>query len=75
MRDKISEQKVRKLAEMFKELRVAHGLSQAKLAHKVGISDRAISMIERHKRTPTILTCFKISRAFGRTLEDILKEI
>ena len=75
MRDSISEQKVKKLATRFKTLRMEQCLSQAALAQQIGMSDRAISMIERHKRIPTVLTCFKIAQALGVPLHDILRDI
>lgn len=75
MRDKALEKNVKKLAEKFKELRLERGLSQAVLAKKIGMSDRAIGMIESHKRTPTILTCFKLSKALGVKLEDLIANL
>ncbi len=72
MRDNISEQKVKKLAKKLKQLRLERGLSQAKLAAKIGMSDRAIGMIESHKRVPTILTCFKLCKALEVELDVLL---
>ena len=75
MRDTISEQTVKKLALKFKELRLEQNLSQAKLAEKIGLSDRAIGLIESNDRIPTILTCLKICKALGVELGDLLREI
>ncbi len=75
MKDKISEQKVRELASRFKALRLEQGLSQARLAKKVGMSDRAISMIEQNKRTPTILTCLKLCKALGVDLGKLISNL
>lgn len=73
MENKGPEQIVKKLVKRFKELRLEQGLSQAKLAARIGMSDRAIGMIEAGKRMPTILTCLKICNALGVSLEDLLK--
>lgn len=71
----MSEQKVRKLADRFKALRQEQGLSQAKLAEKAGMSDRAIGLIESHKRIPTVLTCFRLCEALGVKLEKLIAEL
>ena len=75
MRDKILEDKVTKLANKFKELRLEQSIFQAKLAAKIGMSNRAIGLIESGERTPTILTCLKICKALGVSLDDLLKKI
>jgi len=72
MRDKSSELLIEKVVNEFARLRKEQGLSHDALAEKVGISRPAISFIESHKRTPTILTCAKIARALGVRLSDIL---
>lgn len=75
MRDRLSEKKVRQLAEVLKALRLERGLSQAKLAEKIGMSDRAIGLIEAHKRVPTILTCLKLCAALDVKLEKLLAKL
>ena len=75
MRDKVSEQTVKELVRKFKELRLEKNLSHAKLAEKIGMSDRTISFIESNKQIPSILTCLKICKALEVSLEDLLVKI
>lgn len=72
MRDKVSEILIEKVVDEFTRLRKEQGWSHQTLADKVGVSRPAISYIESHKRTPTILTCAKIARALGVRLADII---
>ena len=75
MRDQISRKKVKKLVTAFKRLRLEQGLSQAQLAEKIGMSDRAIGMIENHQRIPTILTCFKLANGLGAKLDRLIADM
>jgi len=75
MKNALLEKTVKELVKQFRELRLEQNLSQAKLAEKIGMSDRAISFIEGNKQIPSILTCLKICRALGVSLEDLLKKI
>ncbi len=72
MRDIKTEKSVRALVTIFIELRKTKGLSQEKLAHKVGIHRTAVSLIERGERTPTIATCMRIAKALDARLSDLL---
>lgn len=62
------------LIDKFIELRKEQELSHDQLADATGLSRAAISFIESKKRTPSILTCLKISQALGCTLSEILNE-
>jgi len=72
MRDKSSETLVEKVVNELARLRKEQGMSHEKLAAKAGISRPAVSFIESHKRTPTILTCVRMAKALGVRLSDIL---
>jgi len=75
MRDKTAEKAVSKLIDEFTLLRKEQGLSHEALARKTGLNRSAISLIESKKRTPTILTCFKIARALDIALDVLIKKI
>ena len=72
MKDKVSELLVEQIADEFTRLRKERGLSHDALAEKAGISRPAISFIESHDRTPTILTCAKIAKALDVRLADVI---
>lgn len=72
MRDKSSETLVEKLVNELARLRKEQGMSHEKLAEKSGLSRPAVSFIESHKRTPTILTCVRMAKALGVRLSDLL---
>ena len=75
MKDKRLEKSVGKLADRFMELRLQQGLSHEKLGQKAGLHWTTIGIIERKKRTPSVLTCMKISHALGVRLADLLSEL
>lgn len=52
----------------LKEVRTAKGLSQRKLANKVGISQQAIAMYETHRREPKQETWQALADALGVTV-------
>ena len=49
----------------IKELRIKHGLSQAELARRTGVSNQAISFYETGKRQPKIETWKKLADYFN----------
>ncbi len=75
MRDKSLETIAAKIMDELKKARLAQKISHEKLAALTGLSRSAISFIESHQRTPTILTCLKIAKALGVRLGDILNRI
>ena len=75
MRDKLSEQAVKKLAEELLKLRKARGYSHQTLAELAGVTRPAISYIETHKRVPSLLTCLKLAKALDVRLTDLLDKI
>ena len=71
---KTPENTTSELIDKFIELRKEQGLSHEQLAKTTGLSRTAISFIESKKRTPSILTCLKISHALGCNLSEIINE-
>ena len=49
-------------------LRQAHGMSQRELAKRAGMTNGAISMIEKNRVSPSVATLRKILEAFGLSL-------
>ena len=54
-----------------RERRVAKGLSQADLAHRVDVSRQTINSIETDRYTPSLPLAIAIARFFGVTVEEI----
>lgn len=46
-----------------------HGLSQRQLAARVGVTNTAISAIERGAHIPSVLLALRIARALGVSIE------
>jgi putative transcriptional regulator len=54
-----------------RERRVAKGLSQADLAHRLDVSRQTINSIETDRYTPSLPLAIAIARFFGVTVEEI----
>ena len=48
-----------------RRLRIAAGLSQAKLAERMGVDRAYVSGVEMGQRNPTVITLWHIARALG----------
>ena len=62
-----------KLGNYFFELRSRAGLSQAELAEKVGVSNKAVSKWEVGKSKPSVNTIRKLAALFQISVDDLLK--
>ena len=60
-----------RLGNRLLELRSEHGLTQAALAQKVGVSRKTINTVENGVFIPSALLALKIARSFGRTVEEV----
>ena len=60
-------------AESMKRIRIKKGMSQADLEKQSGISQSAISSIERGERSPTEETMRMLSAALHTSLADMLE--
>ena len=61
--------------KQIKKIRVMKGLTQAEIAHRVGISQNFIGLIERGERTPGFKTLGKIAFALGFSVKEIVQKI
>jgi putative transcriptional regulator len=55
----------------LKDLRAEHGLTQADLAGKLGVSRQTVIAIENGRYDPSLPLAFAIARLFARRIEDI----
>lgn len=53
-------------------IRQVHGLPQSELAAKVGISQAAVSGLERGRKTSSLPTLFRLASSFGMKASDLL---
>ena len=56
------------------EYRQTVGLSQAKLAEKVGVARQTINLIENDKYNPTLDLCVRLAKALGTDLNTLFWE-
>jgi len=61
------------LGKRVKKLRGDRGWSLEELANVSGVSRSMLSEIEREKANPTLTVTFRIARAFGLTLQDLIE--
>lgn len=61
-------------AEIVKKRRHARGLSHEKLALMSGVTRSTISNIEANRKSPTLATCYKVSKSLGIALSDLIRE-
>lgn len=55
-------------------LRKEKGLTQVELAAKLGVSQGAVSMIERGDRMPSMKMLLKLSKVLGVSIEDLIQK-
>lgn len=61
------------LGKRVKKLRADRGWSLEELANASGVSRSMLSEIEREKANPTLTVTFRIARAFGLTLQELIE--
>ena len=54
-----------------RELRTGQGWSQGELATRLGVSRQTVNAIETGRYEPSLSLALKISRLFGRAVEEI----
>lgn len=69
-----SEQLVQSIGRAISKYRQAVGLTQAQLAEILGISNDAVSRMERGKSVPSVLRLLELSEIFGCEVADLLTE-
>ena len=63
------------IGSRIKAGRVAAGLTQERLAEKVGISSTYLSAIECNVKDPKLATFIKIANAIGASADDLLADV
>ena len=61
------------LGKRVRKLRADRGWSLEELANASGVSRSMLSEIEREKANPTLTVTFRIARAFGLTLQELIE--
>lgn len=59
------------IVNRVRELREAHGLSQAALAEAVGVTRQTIISLERGGYVPSLLLAMSLAERFGMAVEDV----
>jgi len=59
----------------LKVFRAERDLTQEDLARKLGVSRQTINAIETEKYDPSLSLAFKISRLFGRSIEEVFFDV
>jgi transcriptional regulator with XRE-family HTH domain len=70
----MSEDVRRMLGENVRRLRLASGISQAKLAERMGVDRAYISGLEKGERNPTVLTVWHLSKALKVAMREFFEE-
>ena len=60
------------LHEQIRRLRMAHGITQVELAHRLGVSKQSVSNWESNNIQPSIELLEKIADLFGVTTDHLL---
>jgi transcriptional regulator with XRE-family HTH domain len=64
----------RMVGQNVRRLRIAAGISQARLAERMGVDRAYVSGLELGQRNPTIVTLWHIGKALGVTLRQFFDE-
>ena len=70
----MSEDVRRMLGENVRRLRLASGISQAKLAERMSVDRAYISGLEKGERNPTVLTVWHLSKALKVAMREFFEE-
>lgn len=71
----MKDERNRILARNIKAERYRKGVTQAKLAEKIDVSESTISLIERGVQTPSIFLVYDISKYLQIDINELLKNI
>jgi len=58
----------------IKALGAEHGLTQAKVAHRLDVSRQTVNALETGKYDPSLPLAFKLARLFTLSIEDIFQD-
>lgn len=59
--------------ENLRRIRDQLGLSQEEVAERVGISNKYLSELENGKRSVRLIWAFRLARALGKNLDDLIE--
>jgi len=62
------------VGQNIKRLRIAAGISQAKLAERMGVDRAYVSGLELGQRNPTVVTLWHVGQALGVKLRLFFEE-
>jgi transcriptional regulator with XRE-family HTH domain len=62
------------VGDNVRRLRTAAGLTQAKLADRLGVDRAYVSGLERGERNPTVVTLWHVAKALGARVSALLDE-
>lgn len=62
------------IATNARALRLARGLTQAQVAHRLGVDRAHISALEKGQRNPTALSLWQIAQALEATVTDLVAD-
>lgn len=57
----------------LKQVRAERGMTQADLAHLVGVSRKTINTVENGVFVPSTVLALRLARVFGVTVEDLFE--
>jgi transcriptional regulator with XRE-family HTH domain len=63
------------LGQVLRELRLAQGLSQEKLAHEAGIERNYISLLELGKGSATVSKLFQLAPLLGVSVSSLMARV
>lgn len=63
-----------RVCQLLGEVRIKRGLSMTSLAEKTGLSQQAISYMEREMRTPNLDTLLRIANSLEVALGDVVNQ-
>lgn len=61
------------LANRLRELRARHGLTQAELAARVGVTRKTVNTVENRVFVPSTILALKLARALDVSVEDLFQ--
>ncbi len=59
------------ITNRVRDVREAHGMTQAELGQAIGVTRHTIIAIEQGHYSPSLESAFRISRLFGVGIEDL----
>lgn len=59
------------MTNRIRHLRDTHGITQAELGRRLGVSRQTVIAIEQGRYSPTLELAFQIAQVFGARLDDV----